>query len=78
VPLYIAGWRERDHCQAATASEHIAPATVLVAWPHCADGTRVAQIKVYGGLHVWPGAWGVPGFSAARAVWDFFRATALQ
>jgi polyhydroxybutyrate depolymerase len=78
VPLYIAGWRARDRCEAATATKTIAAATVLVTWPQCADGTRVAQIKVYGGLHVWPGAWGVQGFSAAQAVWDFFRATALQ
>jgi polyhydroxybutyrate depolymerase len=78
VPLYVAGWRARDRCQAASAREVLAPATVLVTWPHCADGTRVAQIKVYGGPHAWPGAWGASGFSAAQAVWDFFRATRLQ
>jgi polyhydroxybutyrate depolymerase len=78
VPRYVAGWRARDHCQAASTRQVLAPATVLMTWPQCADGTRVAQIKVYGGPHAWPGAWGVPGFSAAQAVWDFFRTTALQ
>lgn len=78
VPRYVTGWRERDDCTAQRIHRHLAPGTLLVTWPTCRDGTRVAQIKIYGGVHVWPGALGAPGFSAAQAVWDFFRSTPLR
>jgi polyhydroxybutyrate depolymerase len=75
VPRYVAGWRKRDGCTPRSSHRRLAPATLMVTWPTCRDGTEVAQIKIYGGVHVWPGAFGAPGFSAARAVWDFFRTT---
>jgi polyhydroxybutyrate depolymerase len=78
VPRYVSGWRERDGCTDQSSHRRLAPATLLVSWPACRDGTEVAQIKIYGGVHVWPGALGAPGFSAARAVWDFFRTTRLR
>jgi polyhydroxybutyrate depolymerase len=78
VPGFLAQWRQLDGCRGAPDRSRYAPGTVLVRWRRCEDGTEVEHLRIHGGGHAWPGA--VPPdaaptapFSAANAVWSFFR-----
>jgi polyhydroxybutyrate depolymerase len=75
VRRYLGEWVRIDACSAKPAAHHIAkrPPTILRVWSGCRNGTLVAHIERYGRGHEWPGGFGAPGMSAARAVWAFFR-----
>jgi polyhydroxybutyrate depolymerase len=75
VRRYLDQWVRIDHCGQRASAQHIAksPPTILRVWSGCENGTLVAHIERYGRGHEWPGAYGAPGMSAARAVWAFFR-----
>jgi polyhydroxybutyrate depolymerase len=75
VRRYLNQWVRLNRCGPNSSVTHIAknPPTVQRVWSGCANGTLVAHIERYGRGHEWPGAFGEPGMSAARAVWAFFR-----
>jgi polyhydroxybutyrate depolymerase len=75
VRRYLNQWVRINRCGAKSTAKHIAkdPPTILRVWSGCANGTLVAHIERYGRGHEWPGGFGQPGMSAARAVWAFFR-----
>jgi polyhydroxybutyrate depolymerase len=75
VRRYLNQWIRIDHCGPRANNRKIAksPPTILRVWSGCANKTLVAHIERYGRGHEWPGGFGAPGMSAARAVWAFFR-----
>lgn len=75
VRRYLNQWIRIDKCGSSSNNRKIAkaPPTILRVWSGCADQTLVAHIERYGRGHEWPGGFGAPGMSAARAVWAFFR-----
>jgi polyhydroxybutyrate depolymerase len=75
VRRYLNQWVRLNHCSPKSSVQHVAknPPTILRVWSRCATGTLVAHIERYGRGHEWPGGFGQPGMSAARAVWAFFR-----
>ncbi len=73
---WVDAWAARDRCATVNTPQTVAPRTLRMDWSGCADGTRVAHIKVLGGRHQWPGATPPdPGpastLSAARQTWSF-------
>lgn len=75
VRRYLNQWVRLDRCGPKSSVQHTAkdPPTILRVWSGCERGTLVAHIERYGRGHEWPGGFGQPGMSAARAVWAFFR-----
>jgi polyhydroxybutyrate depolymerase len=75
VRRYLNQWIRIDGCGSSSSNHKIAeaPPTILRVWGGCANNTLVAHIERYGRGHEWPGGFGAPGMSAARAVWAFFR-----
>jgi len=75
VRRYLNQWVRLDRCGPKSSVQHTAkdPPTILRVWSGCANRTLVAHIERYGRGHEWPGGFGQPGMSAARAVWAFFR-----
>jgi polyhydroxybutyrate depolymerase len=78
VRPWLAAWRTRDGCHGAPAVSRIAPRVERYAWTHCAQGTAVEHIKIFGGNHQLPG--GLPPdrgqtgtVSAVWLAWDFLR-----
>jgi polyhydroxybutyrate depolymerase len=75
VRRYLNQWVRLNRCSPKSSVQRVAknPPTILRVWSRCATGTVVAHIERYGRGHEWPGGFGQPGMSAARAVWAFFR-----
>lgn len=75
---WLADWRARDGCTAERTVARIAPRVLRYEWDHCAAGTTVAHVEIYGGGHQLPG--GLPPdpgqastVSAPWLVWSFLR-----
>ena len=80
-------WAAIDGCGPAGQPEPFASEdgieTLRVRWAGCRDGAEVVLLRMEGGGHVWPGGWAyfregiigpmVAGWSANRAILDFFR-----
>jgi len=78
VGPFLAAWRERDGCQGRPRVSRIAPRVERFLWSHCAQGTAVERVEVFGGGHQLPGALPPdPGqastFSAPWLVWSYLR-----
>jgi len=75
---FLSEWTAIDGCRGAPRRSGYAPSTVMLRWSGCGDGTVVEHLRIYRGGHAWPGA-NPPDraptarFSAAKAVWSFFR-----
>jgi polyhydroxybutyrate depolymerase len=71
----VRAWAARNGCGRAPAATRIDPNTRRLDWRGCRSRTRVAHIRVKGGIHQWPG--GFPStastISAEWDVWRFFR-----
>lgn len=87
VPAWIATWEGFDECAGPATWRRIGPKTLVRVRLGCAAATTVAQVKVIGGGHVWPGTPGGPrpaskskgrSFSASEAVWQFFTARTVS
>jgi len=75
---WLAAWRTRDGCHGPPTVSRIAPRVERYAWTHCAQGTAVEHIKIFGGNHQLPG--GLPPdrgqtgtASAVWLAWKFLR-----
>ena len=80
-------WADINGCGLAEDPEPFAREegveTVRINWAGCRDGAEVVLLRMDGGGHVWPGGWVyfrerrigpmVTGWSANRAILDFFR-----
>jgi polyhydroxybutyrate depolymerase len=85
VPAWIATWEGFDECAGPATWRRIAPKTLVRVRLGCAPSTTVAQVKLVGGHHVWPGtplgarpASKAGAFSASAAVWQFFTAQTVS
>jgi polyhydroxybutyrate depolymerase len=72
---FVRAWAAREGCGSTPAATRIDSATRRLDWPGCRSRTRVAHIRIRGGIHQWPG--GFPSsastISAEWDVWRFFR-----
>jgi polyhydroxybutyrate depolymerase len=80
---FLGQWTALDGCRGSPTRRGYGPSSMIFSWRHCADGTEVEHIKIYGGGHAWPGAEPpdrapTAPISAARAVWNFFRGHSLS
>ncbi len=78
VRPWLWAWRGHDGCDGAPAVSRIAPRVERYDWSHCAEGTAVEHIEIFGGAHQLPG--GLPPdrgqtstVSAPWLVWSFLR-----
>ncbi len=78
VQPWLTAWRGRDGCNGRAAVGLIAPRVERYDWGHCAQGTAVEHIEIFGGGHQLPG--GLPPdagqtgtVSAPWLVWSFLR-----
>jgi len=83
VGSFLGQWTALDGCRGSPTRRGYGPSSMIFSWRHCADGTEVEHIKIYGGGHAWPGAEPpdrapTAPISAARAVWNFFRGHSLS
>jgi polyhydroxybutyrate depolymerase len=79
VRPWLAAWRLDDGCHGAPAVSRIAARVERYYWTHCAEGTAVEHIEIFGGNHQLPG--GLPpdrgqtgSVSAVWLSWGFLRA----
>ncbi len=75
---WLTAWRGRDGCHGRASVSRIAPRAERYDWGHCAQGTAVEHIEIFGGGHQLPG--GLPPdagqtstVSAPWLVWSFLR-----
>jgi polyhydroxybutyrate depolymerase len=78
VRPWLAAWRSRDGCRGAPVVSRIAPRVERYDWTHCAQGTAVEHLEIFGGNHQLPG--GLPPdrgqtgtASAVWLAWSFLR-----
>jgi len=78
VRPWLTAWRGRDGCHGRAAVSRIAPRAERYDWGHCAQGTAVEHIEIFGGGHQLPG--GLPHdagqtstVSAPWLAWSFLR-----
>jgi polyhydroxybutyrate depolymerase len=76
---FVRAWAARDGCGRKPAVTRVDSNTRRLDWPGCRSRTRVAHIRIRGGIHQWPG--GFPStastISAEWEVWRFFRGLRL-
>jgi polyhydroxybutyrate depolymerase len=76
VSPYMRAAAARNGCSPSPSQRVVAPRTRQFEWMGCAGGSRVAHIRVWNGVHQWPG--GSPSIrstiSAQQVVWRFFSA----
>jgi polyhydroxybutyrate depolymerase len=78
VLRYLAGWRQRNHCQGPARRSWARARVQRLAWTACANGADVLHLRVLGGAHAWPGSLPrepgpISGLSADEQVWRFLR-----
>jgi polyhydroxybutyrate depolymerase len=78
-----ARWRGLDGCSARIVAETSVVAPVKQeTWGPCVDGSAVALYVLAGGIHTWPGTYGLrrsspdAQYNASEAIWSFFAAHA--
>jgi polyhydroxybutyrate depolymerase len=76
VRPWLAAWREHDGCRGRATVSRIAPRVERYAWTHCAEGSEVVHVEIFGGNHQLPG--GLPPdrgqastVSASWLAWSF-------
>lgn len=73
-------WRRLDRCPATRPKTTVTGPTSEQTWSSCAAGSAVGFYVINGGVHVYPGAPGLPAsdpsasYDASEAVWSFFAA----
>lgn len=82
VRPWLDAWAQRDGCRPTPGFRHVVRRVDAFTWSGCAAGVSVAQVRITGGGHQWPGATPPdPGprfdFSAASAIWRFLSARRL-
>ncbi len=84
VPKFLKQWTTLDGCPPGPPTYYRFARHVRLWNRHCADGTTVAHMELFGGVHQWPGARdlsGGPGVdfevSASLAAWQFFQCQSL-
>jgi polyhydroxybutyrate depolymerase len=82
VRPWLAAWRIHDSCHGGASVRRIAPRVERYVWAHCADGSEVEHIEIYGGAHQLPG--GLPPdrgqastVSASWLAWSFLSRQSL-
>ncbi len=75
---WLAAWSANDGCHGRPAVGRIAPRVERYDWTHCAEGSAVEHIEIFGGNHQLPG--GLPPdlgqastVSASWLAWSFLR-----
>ena len=74
---YVHWWVAHDGCSAHRSRRELFPGVIRFDWLQCDPGVRVAQVKIKGGTHEWPGGTATrrpprSSFSASWSVWRFF------
>jgi polyhydroxybutyrate depolymerase len=82
---YVFAWASRDGCATQPSKSNVAAHTVRYSWTGCSGGSKVQQLRIYGGGHGFPEAAGAEidssgpqTISAAEQVWRFFAPITLS
>jgi polyhydroxybutyrate depolymerase len=79
VMPFVRRWTATDGCSRTPVATVMDRATRRLDWRRCRSRTRVAHIRIRGGIHQWPG--GFPStnstISGEWEVWRFFRGLRL-
>lgn len=83
VPTFLSQWMKIDGCPGGPPVYHTFALGAVLSDKYCSSGTVVAHIKLFGGIHAWPGALDLTrapavdyAVNASLAVWQFFSCQA--